>query len=110
MLFNFKTHYETNTEPLPDEFVIMLKEMFRDMNNHTISNKIRPSEKLRAKWNLTSIADYQLGRTLSAWQDLGIHEFSLKYHRSTTHHEEVEIWNLAEESVLELREYHKTLD
>ena len=110
MLFNFKTHNETNTDPLPNEFVIMLKEMFRNISNHTISNKIRPSEKLKAKWNLTSLADYQLGRVLSAWQDLGICEFSKKYHRSTTIHEEIEIWNIAEESILELREYHKTLD
>ena len=110
MLINFKTHYETNTDPLPNEFVIMLKEMFHDMARHTISNKIRPSEKLRAKWNLTSMADYQLGRTLSAWQNFGIREFSAKYHRSTTDHEEVEIWHIAEESILELREYYKTLD
>ena len=110
MLINFKTHTETNTDPLPDEFVIMLKEMFRDTSNHTISNKIRPPENLRTKWNLTSMADYQLGRMLSAWQLLGIREFSLKYHRSTTDHQDVEIWHIAEESVLELREYYKTFD
>ena len=110
MLINFKTHYETNTDPLPNEFTVMLKEMFRDMSNHTISNKIRPSEKLIVKWNLTSMADYQLGRMLSAWQNFGIREFSRKYHRSTTDHEEVEIWHIAEESILELREYYKTLD
>ena len=110
MLINFKTHTETNTDPLPDEFVIMLKEMFRDTSNHTISNKIRPPENLRTKWNLTSMADYQLGRMLSAWQLLGIREFSLKYHRSTTDHEDVEIWHIVEESVLELREYYKTFD
>ena len=110
MLINFKTHNETNTDPLPDEFVILLKEMFRDTSNHTISNKIKPSEKLRVKWNLTSMADYQLGRMLSAWQLLGIREFSLKYHRSTTDHQDVEIWHIAEESVLELREYYKILD
>ena len=110
MLINFKTHTETNTDPLPDEFVIMLKEMFRDTSNHTISNKIRPPENLRTKWNLTSMADYQLGRMLSAWQLLGIREFSLKYHRSTTDHQDVEIWHIVEESILELREYYKTLD
>ena len=110
MLINFKTHNETNTDPLPNEFVILLKEMFRDMSNHTISNKIRPPENLRAKWNLISMADYQLGRVLSAWQNLGIREFSRKYHRSTTDHEDVEIWHIAEESILELREYWKTLD
>ena len=110
MLINFKTQNETNTDPLPNEFVIMLKEMFRDMSNHTISNKITPHENLRTKWNLTSLADYQLGRMLSAWQNLGIHEFSRKYHRSTTDHEEVEILHIAEESILELREYYKALD
>ena len=110
MLINFKTHYETNTDPLPNEFTVMLKEMFRDMSNHTISNKIRSPENLRAKWNLISMADYQLGRVLSAWQNLGIREFSRKYHRSTTDHEDVEIWHIAEESILELREYCKTLD
>jgi hypothetical protein len=56
------------------------------------------------------MADYQLGRMLSAWQLLGIREFSLKYHRSTTDHQDVEIWHIAEDSVLELREYYKTLD
>ena len=50
MLINFKTHNETNTDPLPNEFVIMLKEMFRDMSNHTISNKITPPENLRIKF------------------------------------------------------------
>ena len=110
MLINFKTHNETNTDPLPNEFVIMLKEMFRDMSNHTISNKITPPENLRIKWNLISMADYQLGRMLSAWQHFGIREFSLKYHRATTDHEDVEIWHIAEESVLELREYYKILD
>ena len=110
MLINFKTHNETNTDPLPNEFVIMLKEMFRDMSNHTISNKIIPPENLRIKWNLTSMADYQLGRMLSAWQNFGIREFSLKYHRSTTDHQDIEIWHIAEKSVLELREYYKTLD
>lgn len=110
MLINFKTHNETNMDPLPSEFVVSLKEMFRDMSNHTISNKIRTCEKLRAKWNLTSMADYQLGRTLSAWQDFGIRQFSLKYHRSTTDYQDVEIWHLAEESILELREYYKILD
>ncbi len=110
MLINFKTHNETNTDPLPDEFVIMLKEMFRDMSNHTISNKIRPPENLRVKWNLTSMADYQLGRMLSAWQNFGIREFSAKYNRSTTDHQDIQIWHIAEESILELREYYKTLD
>ncbi len=110
MLINFKTHNETNTDPLPNEFVILLKEMFRDMSNHTISNKIRPPENLRVKWNLTSMADYQLGRMLSAWQNFGIREFSAKYHRSTTDHEDIEIGHIAEESILELREYYKTLD
>jgi hypothetical protein len=88
----------------------MLKEMFRDMSNHTISNKITPPEKLRAKWNLTSMADYQLGRMLSAWQLFGIREFFAKYNRSTTDYQDIQIWHIAEESILELREYYKTLD
>lgn len=110
MLINFKTHYETNTDPLPNEFVILLKEMFRDMSRHTISNKLGPSEKTKSKWNLTRSGDYELGRMLSAWQNFGIREFSTMYHRTTTNHEEMEIWHIAEESILELREYFKTLD
>lgn len=110
MLINFKTHYETNTDPLPNEFVIMLKEMFHDMSNNIISNKIRPPENLRVKWNLVSMADYQTGRMLSVWQDLGIREFSRKYHRITTGHEDVQIWDIAEESFVELREYYKIMD
>ena len=110
MLTNFKTHYEINTDSLPSEFVIMLKEMFQDMSNHTISNKITPPENLRTRWNLISLADYQLGRMLSAWQNFGIREFSAKYNRTTTNHEENEIWHIAEESILELREYFKTLN
>ena len=110
MLINFKTHNETNTDPLPNEFVIMLKEMFEDMARHSISKKLGPSEKTKSKWHLTSPGDYELGRMLSAWQNFGMREFSAKYNRSTTNHQEIEIMHLVEESILELREYFKTLD
>ena len=110
MMFNFKTKNETNTEPLPNEFVVMLKEMFADMSRQIIAEQIRPSETIRTKWNLPSLADYQLGRMLPVWQDFGIHEFSKKYHRSTTAHQDVKIWNLVEGSFSDLREYYKTFD
>ena len=110
MLFNFKSHYETNTDPLPKEFVIMLKEMFRDISNHTISNKHKLHKKIISKWNLKSVADYQLGIMLCYWHHLGRQEFSAKYNRSTTDHQENEIIRIAEEYGLELHEEFKILD
>ena len=110
MLINFKTYSETNTDPLPNEFVIHLKKMFEEMSRQIISEKIRPPETIKIKWNLTSLADYQLGRMLPVWQDFGIHEFIKKYDRPTTDHQDVEIWDIAEVSFSDLREYYKTFD
>ena len=110
MLFNFKTYSETNTDPLPNEFVIHIKKMFEDMSRQIISEKIRPPETIRIKWNLTSLGDYQLGIMLHFWLDFGMSEFTKKYGHPSTIHQDSEMWKIVQESFLELREYYKTFD
>jgi len=86
-----------------------LRKYLQERTNRLIEIKAEPPKSAYEKWDITSLGDFQFGRILESCTNDAMCMFGTKYDREWTDEEGREMQEIIDSSLIELRDYMKTL-
>lgn len=86
-----------------------LRRYVQERANRLIEIKAEPPKSAYEQWGITSLGDFQFGRILESCTRDAMDMFGIKYDREWTDDEGREMQEIINLSLLELREYMKSL-